>query len=188
MKRRGFQAWLKKAVEGYRFSFPCEDGCAARNCGATVACPRAPSNHYRTQLHRLCASDARPSTARRPRPGRPPGQRWSTTTPGTTRAPRPCTTHRTAAHTRQHPPRTTLGRTPAHSNGARVERAPGLAGRAEVGVPCQPPPVPPNATTSPRDGLRAPVQAAHRPPSRDRRRRDNDRPVPPGPACNEGGF
>ena len=86
------------------------------------------------------------------------------------------------------PPRTTLGRTPAHSNGAHVERAPGLAGRAQVGVPCQPPPVPPNATTSTRAGLRAPVQAAHRPPSRDRRRRDNDRPVPPGPACNEGGF
>ena len=45
-----------------------------------------------------------------------------------------------------------------------------------------------DATTSPRDGLRAPVQAAHRPPSRDRRRRGNDRPTPPGPACNEGGF
>ena len=60
-------------------------------------------------------------------------------------------------------------------------------GRCYIGVPCQPPPVPPNATTSPRDGLRAPVQAAHRPPSRGRRRRDNDRPTPPGPACR-GGF
>ena len=58
---------------------------------------------------------------------------WTTTTSGTTRAPRPCTTHRAATRTR-HPPRTAHGRRPAHSNGARVERAPGLAGRAEVGV------------------------------------------------------
>ena len=51
-------------------------------------------------------------------------------------SPRPCTTHRTATRTR-HPPRTAHGRRPAHSNGARaarVEWAPGLAGRAEVGV------------------------------------------------------
>ena len=58
---------------------------------------------------------------------------------------------------------------------------------APMTVAPAPPPVPPNATTSPRDGLRAPVQAAHRPPPRGRRRRDNDRPTPPGPACR-GGF
>ena len=45
-----------------------------------------------------------------------------------------------------------------------------------------------DATTSPRDGLRAPVQAAHRPPSRGRRRRDNDRPAPSGTDVQRGGF
>ena len=90
---------------------------------------------------------------------------------------------------RHHAPPTGGNRRTA--SGARCDTLRGRSGcpvRGEVGVPCQPPRVPPNATTSPRDGLRAPVQAAHRPPSRGRRRRDNDRPTPPGPACNGGGF
>ena len=91
---------------------------------------------------------------------------------------------RAPTHARHHAPPTDGDRRTA--SGARCVGS-GCPVGGEVGGPCQPPPVPPNATTSPRDGLRAPVQTAHQPPPRGRRRRDNDRPTPPGPACR-GGF
>ena len=105
--------------------------------------------------------------------------------PGRTKAAR---TTAGARWTRGRRPRTRRASTQELGTPTPLRGRSGCPVRGEVGVPCQPPPVPPNATTSPRDGLRAPVQAAHRPHSRGRRRRDNDRPTPPGPACNDGGF
>ena len=107
------------------------------------------------------------------------------------RAPGRTTAARTTAGarwTRGRRPRTRRASTQELGTPTPLRGRSGCPVRDEVGVPCQPPPVPPNATTSPRDGLRAPVQAAHRPPSRGRRRRDNDRPAPPGTGVQRGGF
>ena len=99
---------------------------AARNCGAPVACPRAPHCYYRPLLHRLFPCDARPSTARRPSPGPHTRPCRSTTTSGTGRvAPTRCDASRSDGHTT---PRTAHSPRPAHSNGGRAEWAPGLTG------------------------------------------------------------
>ena len=76
-------------------------------------------------------------------------------------------------------------RRPAQGNRGALRRRPGCTVGGEVGVPCQPPPTPPNATTSTRGSLLAAARDTQRPPSRGRRRRDNDRPAHPGPACKE---
>ena len=74
---------------------------------------------------------------------------------------------------------------PAQPAARTLRRRPGCPVGGEVGVPCQPPPAPLNATTSTRGSLLAAGRDTQRPPSRGRRRRDNDRPAPPGPACKE---
>ena len=79
-------------------------------------------------------------------------------------------------------------RRPAQGNRGALRRRPGCTVGGEVGVPCQPPPTPPNATTSTRGSLLAAARDTQRPPSRGRRRRDNDRPAPPGTGVQRGGF
>ena len=102
-----------------------------------------------------------------------------------TRAPTMSDASRT--HTRM-TPRTAHGRRPMHGNRGALRRHPGRPVGGEVGAPYQPPPAPLNATTSTRGSLLAAVRAARRPPSRGRRRRDNDRPAPSGTDVQRGGF
>ena len=79
-------------------------------------------------------------------------------------------------HARTSTPRTAHAQRPARARrvGAHSARSGG-----EIGVPCQPAPAQLKSTPMPRDSLMAAGRDTHRPPSRDRRRRDNDRSTLP---------
>ena len=128
--------------------------------------------------------DARPSLARRPRDRSIGSVQIAHDVEHNTRAPTTSDASRNHTRTARHAPPMDSDRT-QHGGGAARSGRPDWPVGGEVGVPCQPPPAPLNATTSPRWQPPGRCHAARRSPSRGRRRRDNDRPAPPGPACKE---
>ena len=78
-------------------------------------------------------------------------------------------------HARTSTPRTAHAQRPAGA----PRRCPLCPVGSEIGVPCQPAPAQLKSTPMPHDSLMAAGRDTHRPPSRDRRRRDNDRSTLP---------
>ena len=116
------------------------------------------------------------------------GQCRSPTTSNTTHAHRPRATRRATTRAQHATHRPWTATAPNTGGGAALSGRPDWPVGGEVGVPCQPPPAPLNATTSPRWQPPGRCHAARRSPSRGRRRRDNDRPAPPGTGVQRGGF
>ena len=134
----------------------------------------SPHSRFQTPLHRRRTTISGQAPASRSICG----SIQSPATSGAAHAYRLRALRRAPTHARHHAPPTDGDRRTA--SGARCVGS-GCPVGGEVGGPCQPPRVPPNATTSPRDGLRAPVQAAHRPGHRRAAGGDATTTAPPLP-------